>query len=67
MGRCQAAVDPSSDNETDGRSCFDTAGEESDPDTSPPDTDADIRPDYDANTSRLFEQDHVHLPEYYTN
>lgn len=51
MRRPQPAIDPSSDDDADPGSCFDTENKDSDRDTDPTDADTDEEPDDDADFS----------------
>jgi len=67
MRQSQTAIDPSSDDDTDPRSCFDTEDKGSDHDSNPTGADTDVEPDDDVDVSWLAEQDNAHPPEYYIN
>lgn len=67
MRRRQPAINLTSDDDTDAGSYFDTKDKDSDPDTSPIDTNTNVEPDDDAKASWLVEQDNVYPPEYYIN
>lgn len=67
MRRPQPAIDPSSDDNTDPESCFNTESEDSYRDTNPTDVDTGDELDDDADLSWIANQDNVHPPEYYIN